>query len=137
MFNPVSCAESTVLYPEYTTVRTLKILLNRLVNEEYDDKLFKGIQGLFRDTNKYHRAPRSNPECLGRFFAKKGASAYRRGNFTLKVIRDILKIDRVVRFDDCLYLNQNECNINPSQMQEIISLIESCLLYTSPSPRDS
>lgn len=124
MFNPTSCAESTVLYPEYTTVRTLKILLNRLVNEEYDNQLFNGIQGLFRDTNRYHRAPKSDPECLGRFFAKKGATAYRRGNFMLTVAKDILQLEGVYRFGDLRYVSLPSRHITSDQMQQIISLIE-------------
>lgn len=123
-FNSVSCSESTVLYPEYTTVRSLKILLNRLVNEEPDLKLFYGKQVDFYDSSRYIREVKSKPDCLGRFFAKKGASAYRRGNFLMTVAKDILNLENVYRFSDLRYLSLGRRRINTEQMQQIISLIE-------------
>lgn len=123
-FNPVSCSESTVLYPEYTTVRSLKILLNRLVNEEPDLKLFHGKQVDFYDSSRYIREVKSKPDCLGRFFAKKGASAYRRGNFLMTVAKDILNLENIYRFSDLRYLSLGRRHINAEQMQQIISLIE-------------
>ena len=120
-----TCSENSVIYNEYFTIRGAKILLNRLTSQEPDESLFNGKQESFSRCSKYLRYGKTEPRAIGRLLVKHPSKSYRRGNFTLKVIRDILKIDRVVRFDDCLYLNQNECNINPSQMQEIISLIES------------
>jgi len=120
-----TCSENSVIYNEYFTIRGAKILLNRLTSQEPDESLFNGKQESFSRCSAYLRYNKTEPKAIGRLLVKHPSKSYRRGNFTLKVIKDILKIDRVARFDDCLYLNQNECNINPSQMQEIISLIES------------
>lgn len=120
-----TCSENSVIYNEYFTIRGAKILLNRLTSQEPDKSLFNGKQESFSRCSKYLRYGKTEPRAIGRLLVKHPSKSYRRGNFTLKVIKDILKVDRVLRFDDCLYLNRNECNINPSQMQEIISLIES------------
>lgn len=120
-----TCSENSVIYNEYFTVRGAKILLNKLTSQEPDESLFNGKQESFSKYSKYIRYKKTEPKAIGRLLVKHPSKSYRYGNFTLKVIKDILKIDRVVSFYDCLYLNSNECNINPSQMQEIISLIES------------
>ena len=73
-----SSSESTIIYPEYFSLRGARIMLNRLLCDDYDKKLFGGEQDTLRHKHGYDRQPKEKKSALGRFFCKKPSR--RKGN---------------------------------------------------------
>ena len=90
-FNPNSSTESTIIYPERFTIKGAKIMLNRLLCDDWDKDLYGGKQSTFRTAKHYKRANVNNSEALGRFFCKAPSGAYSRGNIQCTLMTDILK----------------------------------------------
>ena len=90
-FNPNSSTESTIIYPERFTIKGAKIMLNRLLCDDWDKDLYGGKQSTFRTAKHYKRASVNSSEALGRFFCKAPSGAYTRGNIQCTLMTDILK----------------------------------------------
>lgn len=78
--NSQSSSESTIIYPEYFTLKSAKLMLNRLLCEDYDKDLYKGSQPNLNVIGRYKRHPATSPSALGRFLCKKPSKSLRDGN---------------------------------------------------------
>ena len=92
--NVESSSENSIIYPEYFTLRSARIMLNRLLCDDYDDKLFSGIQEHLSEANEYKRYDKSDKRALGRFLCKKPGRS--KGTKNLQVLfHNLLKVEEV------------------------------------------
>ena len=78
--SPYSSTESAIVYPEYFTLAGARIMLNRLLCDDYDAELYGGKQDNMSRTSQYKRFPNKNLNAIGRYFCKKPAKNAKRNN---------------------------------------------------------
>lgn len=123
--SPLYSCENTIVYPQYFSIIGAKIMLNRLLCDDYDKELFGGTQDYFRDKSHYNRYATTDPKALGRFFCKKPASSYRTGNLQARVAKDILGLEDVSKHSNLDYRRRHELAMDKEQIAQLIKLIES------------
>ena len=77
--------------------------------------------------------------------SKKSASVYKSVNILYKCIFNSAKESRVIEFDPTVYLStkgggvpqKDKQPLTDEQVEKLLDAIKGCLLYTSPSPRDT
>ena len=107
---PHSSSESSIIYPEYFTLAGAKILLNRLLCDDYDKEMFGGKQPNLSVSGRYTRADKVKKDALGRLLCKRPAKNAKQKNlqvilFNSMLPDDVVKVkthnnlfDRVYRF---------------------------------------
>jgi len=83
--SPYSSTESAIVYPEYFTLAGARIMLNRLLCDDYDAELYGGKQANMKRTNSYKRFPNTNLNAIGRYFCKKPAKNAKRNNLQVMI----------------------------------------------------
>jgi hypothetical protein len=118
------CRESTIIHPQHFTIKGAKLLINRLLCDDYDTQLYQGAQDTFYSQNCYHRAESTVQAALGRFFCKKPGSSHLRGNFQLTVLNDIkgLSLSNRTSIDD---LRHQELSLSTENLIDLANLLES------------
>tara|TARA_R100000365_G_C2748096_1_gene78853 strand:+ start:1232 stop:2026 length:795 start_codon:yes stop_codon:yes gene_type:complete len=125
---PYSDQESTIIYPEYFSLKGAKLLLNRLLCEDPDEVLYHGQQPYMNHNGAYERYSKRCKDALGRFFAKKPACSYSTGNIQCVIYNDIIIRDdesrEAVRKHGSIISRPNSSwALNDNQMREILNLI--------------
>tara|TARA_R110002074_G_scaffold153413_1_gene308492 strand:- start:6725 stop:7636 length:912 start_codon:yes stop_codon:yes gene_type:complete len=119
-----SSSENTIVYPEHFSIRAAKMMINRLLCEDYDKTLYSGKQETFRRAGSYQRAYLSNKDALGRFFCKKPAGSLARGNFQLvalsKRAENTLGNRRALN-----YSRESELQLTSENLKDLAKLLES------------
>ena len=87
---PYSDQESTIIFPQYFSLKGAKLLLNRLLCDTPDEVLYHGQQNYMSHTGKYNRFTMRCKNALGRFFAKKPGCGYSTGNIQTVIWNDII-----------------------------------------------
>jgi hypothetical protein len=87
---PYSDQESTIIFPQYFSLKGAKLLLNRLLCDTPDEVLYHGQQNYLSHTKKYNRYTMRCKKALGRFFAKKPGCGYSTGNIQTVIWNDII-----------------------------------------------
>jgi hypothetical protein len=121
-FNPNSSTESTIIYPERFTIKGAKIMLNRLLCDDWDKDLYGGKQSTFRSAKHYKRASVSNSEALGRFFCKAPSGAYSRGNIQCTLMTDILKNPTRLH-SNMGWMETRTKTLNDNHIEELMQLL--------------
>ena len=80
-----SSTESAIVYPEYFTLAGARIMLNRLLCDDYDAQLYGGKQANMSRTNRYNRFHNTNLNAIGRYFCKKPAKNAKRNNLQVMI----------------------------------------------------
>ena len=119
-----SSSENTIVYPEHFSIRAAKMMINRLLCEDYDKTLYSGKQATFRKAGIYERAGLSNKDALGRFFCKKPASSLKRGNFQLVTLSKRARNSISTR-SDFNYARQKELQLTSENLRDLAKLLES------------
>lgn len=94
LMNAESSSENSIIYPEYFTLRSARIMLNRLLCDDYDEKLFSGIQQNLSEANEYKRYDKTDKRALGRFLCKKPGRTEKTKNLQV-LFHNFIKIDSV------------------------------------------
>jgi len=126
MMSAQSTSESTIVYPEHFTLKAGKMMLNRLLCDDYDEKLYSGIQPLMSETSTYSRHPLSSDKALGRFFCKQPARAGKKGNLQVIVYNNEMDGGRKVSTHHHIYqaMYAYRANIIPVDVHEMAKLLE-------------
>ena len=121
-----SSSESTIVYPEHFTLKSAKLMLNRLLCDDYDEKLYSGVQPLMSKVSKYSRHALSSDKALGRFFCKKPARAGKKGNLQVIVYNNEVDDNRKVSTHHNIYqsLYSHRCHGIEVNVQELAKLLE-------------
>ncbi len=122
-FNPLTDEESTIIYPGYFSLKGAQLMLNRLLDEDYDTLMYAGEQELLRRSGRYERFPIRNRKALGRFFAKKQGCSHSTGNLQCIISNDILDNVFKKRHWQLHHMDLEAYKISDSQMNNIIELI--------------
>ena len=123
-FNPSTDEESSIIYPGYFSYTGAKLMLNRLLGDDFDTLMYAGEQEVMSNSNAYHRFPIRNKKALGRFFAKKQGCSYSTGNLQCIINNDILKLPPVKRHWQLHHQYGTNYILNDDQMRELIAMME-------------
>jgi len=123
-YNPSTDEESSIIFPGYFSYTSAKLLLNRLLNDDFDTVMYAGEQEVMSQSNAYHRYPLRNKKALGRFFAKKIGCSYSTGNLQCIIHNDILKLPPVRAHWQLHHRDNRDYIINDDQMRELIAMME-------------
>jgi len=118
-----SSSENTIVYPEYFSIRSAKMMINRLLCEDYDKTLYSGKQATFRRAGVYERARLSDKNALGRFFCKKPATSLRQGNFQLVALSK-RATNSINTRRDLIYARYDELKLTPENLIDLANLLE-------------
>ena len=121
---PGTDEESTIIYPGYFTYLGAKLMLNRLLHDDFDTLMYAGEQDIMASSNKYERFPIRNKKALGRFFTKKQGCSYSTGNLQCIIHNDILGLSQVKRHWQLHHLPHESYLISDNQMRDLIQLME-------------
>lgn len=117
-------SENSIVHGEYFTVTGAKMMLNRLLGDESDARLYNGKQKRFNDKNCYDRARPSSPESLSRFFCKKPAATRNNKNFAMYMINDVIEKSAVNTYEGIGYLPQTPRVLSKDNILTIAAMLE-------------
>lgn len=90
---PQSSSESSIIYPDYLTLSGAKVLLNRLLCDDYDEEMFGGKQTKLSVSGTYSRAEKIKKDALGRFLCKRPAKNAKQKNLQVTLFNSMLPDD--------------------------------------------
>jgi hypothetical protein len=90
---PQSSSESSIIYPDYLTVSGAKVLLNRLLCDDYDEVMFGGKQPKLSVSGSYSRAAKVKKDAIGRFLCKRPAKNAKQKNLQVTLFNSMLPDD--------------------------------------------
>lgn len=117
-------SENSIVHGEYFTVNGAKMMLNRLLGDEYDARLYSGKQSRFNDKNCYDRARPFSSESLSRFFCKKPAATRNNKNFAMYMINDVIGKRTVDTYHGIGYLTQAQRVLSNDNIKTIVAMLE-------------
>lgn len=117
-------SENSIVHGEYFTVNGAKMMLNRLLGDESDARLYSGKQKRFNDKNCYDRARPDKPESLSRFFCKKPAATRNNKNFAMYMINDVIGKSAVDTYDGIGYMPQTPRVLSKDNILTIAAMLE-------------
>lgn len=122
-WNPGTDEESSIIYPGYFTYVGAKLMLNRLLCDDFDIQMYRGQQDIMCDSNNYKRFPLRNKKALGRFFTKKQGCSYSTGNLQCIIHNDILDLTPVKRHWQLFHQPHSSHKLSDTQMTNLINMI--------------
>lgn len=117
-------AESSIVHGEHFTVNGAKMMLNRLLGDESDARLYSGKQSRFSVKNCYDRARPYKPESLSRFFCKKPVATRNNKNFAMYMINDVIGKSAVDTYDGIGYIPQTPRVLSQDNILTIAAMLE-------------
>lgn len=117
-------SENSIVHGEYFTIKGAKMMLNRLLGDEYDSRLYRGRQDNFSQKNYYDRARPSSLESLSRFFCKNPIATRDNKNFAMYMINDVIGKRNAETYNGIGYLPKAPRMLSKGNILTIAAMLE-------------
>ena len=120
----INPSESSIVHGEYFTVNGAKMMLNRLLGDDVDNRLYGGKQAKFNTKNCYDRARPDNPKSLSRFFCKQPIATRKNKNFAMYMINDVIGKREADTYNSIGYLGMDARLLSKANILTVAAMLE-------------